>query len=824
MKRGLSHILLSLLFAVVAVLPQSISAAEKATSKSVSKAEQLVFSSFLNYYEMGIDEKLYLQTDKPYYSAGEQIWFKGYLRNAITHAPLDFSNFIYVELSKRTGHLVTRVKVKRDSTGFNGYITLDPKLDAGDYTLRGYTRWMAAKEPDFLFSKNIAIVSPIPPVTGSEAGIESNEPTRREQRKSGVASKSLEELDYKVQFQPEGGSLLAGVGQVLGFKALAEDGLSVEVKGGIYDASNDELITEFASTHKGMGMVPFMATAGKSYYAKVKVEKGEERKFELPASVAEGAALRVVHAAGRFMFKVETNKPSLLKNASVIIHSRGRLVSVESGDMATTRVISEEALSPGVSVLSLVSADGIVLSERVVFVKPKSMPQIDIKSGAENYKSRANASVTINVKDSSGAVATGEFGVAVTDDSSVKMDVTQDNVLSYMLLSSDIKGHIEDPGYYFAKDGAVESANLDLLMLNQGWRRFDMQGVLNKSLEMPTEGYEEGAAIRGEVKGFFGNTARKPKIFVLCSKLGYADMFELGESSRFNLKGLEIPDSTTYIIQTQGRNGGNLLTLKIDPEIFPTLNPGIFKREELHKAYVPTAFVNQSQDKFFYDGGMNMINLEAVTVTTSATSSSFGASDFATQSTGRAELENMSGQYIVDVIRTMPSMTIDSDGVMYRGGPGYARFEVDGIDSEFIDVETITADMVEQLDFYYGAEAAIFSDASGGVFTITMREGADYGGNTLPLPNIAYVDRLGYQRAAEFYQPSYENASLRQNLPPDYRTTIYWSGSQKPDADGNMTINFYTADKPTTYTITVEGVTDDGEICHSTAKLERTLL
>lgn len=75
-------------------------------------------------------EKLYLHLDKPYYGAGEEIWFRGYLLNAITHMDNSPSNYIYVELTDRGDSVLQRFKFRRDSLGFRGSIPL-PGRPAG---------------------------------------------------------------------------------------------------------------------------------------------------------------------------------------------------------------------------------------------------------------------------------------------------------------------------------------------------------------------------------------------------------------------------------------------------------------------------------------------------------------------------------------------------------------------------------------------------------------------------------------------------------------------------------------------------------------------
>ena len=102
-------------------------------------------------------EKVYLHLDKPFYGAGEKIWFKGYLINAITHQDDSQSNFIITELINRSDSIVERKKIRRDSLGFHNTFTLPPTLPAGDYYLRGYSNWMLNEGPEFFYSRNLKI-------------------------------------------------------------------------------------------------------------------------------------------------------------------------------------------------------------------------------------------------------------------------------------------------------------------------------------------------------------------------------------------------------------------------------------------------------------------------------------------------------------------------------------------------------------------------------------------------------------------------------------------------------------------------------------------
>lgn len=786
----------------------------------VDSYTQELFSKITTYYQKGIDEKLYLQLDKPYYSSGDKIWFKGYLRNAITHAPLERSNFIYVELVSPKDELLSRVKIQRDSTGFSGHMVLEAQMEPGDYTLRGYTRWMQNKDEEFFFSRAIKIISPIPANESLE------EPTsaraQRKQAERDAEQQRAEQqrmLDYDVQFFPEGGALLAGASQVVAFKAIGRDGLSVEVSGELYNSAGEPL-SQIESTYLGMGIVNLFASEGEQYYAVLRSAKGVEQRFDLPAVQGSGAVVNVVVMADKLIYKVRASDAQLLAGAHVIVNSHGRIVASNIAKQDVASYLPLDNLFDGVNIISLVDAHDQVISERLVFKRPEYQPTLSLSTDRTNYGRREKVRAKLNVRDSYGEAAHGEFGVSVTDDSSVEFSDGDVNILSYLLLSSDIHGYIEQPGLYFTGDEKVANNNLDLLMRTQGWRRFDLGQILSSSTANPAIPYEDMVQLSGDVRGFFGNAARRPIIYVLNTELNFFDAFELDQTSRFSLRGLDIPDSTTYVIQARGRKGGNSLTLNIAPELFPATRSTILPRQQGIEAYIPQAFVNQSQEKFFYEGGMNLIDIDAVYVTAQKEDSSSSLVP-STRSTTRSELDMLSGLSLPMIIQRMASMSVSPDGVTYRNNTTMARFILDGMDMEYEDVSLMQASDIERLDFFDGIDAVMYSDASGGVFVIESREGSWSGSSPAPL-SIVEVARLGYQRPMAFYQPRYEVASLRENLPPDYRTTIFWDGGLRPDADGNIEFEFYTADKATSYTLTIEGVTDQGEICQMRKVIDRT--
>ncbi len=813
---------LSILLLQLAMVVGVAFADDAATQSTPSEAQDLstkVVNNFMEYYKYGIDEKLYLQTDKPYYSAGESIWFKGYLVNAITHRLFDNSNYIYAELTDSEGTRISHIKVKRDSlSGFNGYFKLEPKMTPGDYSIRAYTKWMSGSDADFFFEKTIEIVSPIPEdsMVGMAQGDSSDSSTNKSKRsENNVADASTTpKLKYDLQFFPEGGALIAGVPQKIAFKALAEDGFSVEVRGQIYNSANEQ-VAEFESIHKGMGFVQLTIPEGEQFYAKVTSSEGVEAQVQLPMSSSTEVSLAVSHVGANVYYQALASDPASLAGVCAVIHSRGRIITVDDGDLAAARKLPLSLVYDGVSVIALMNEAGEVVAERIFFKKTAALPTVEITPNSSKYGARTKASINLKVKDSAGNPTQGQFAVSVTDDMAIQRDSTSDNALSYLLLSSEIKGYIESPGLYFADNSRITDYKLDLLLMTQGWRRFDLEKIVDPTTDHRREfQYEDVVQINGEVRGFFGNAARKPKLSFICQRLNVIDAIELDASNKFSIIDVNIPDSAVYIFQAQGRNGGNSLTLKIPDEVLPTPRAAIFPRI---KELVPFQFINQSQEKFYFEGGLTLVELESVVVTTEAVSKVQYA-EFATRSTEREELNAMGGVTLDNIIATYMGITIEDDSVYYRGSS--VSFMVDGMEFEYTDLSLLTTDLVEQIDFFDSTSSTgLFSGISGNVFNITLIDGASI--PRLRLPNIVNYAPLGYQRVEKFYAPMYDTPSKKSNLPPDFRTTIFWSGDITPDAQGDMNFEFYTADRATQYRITVEGVTSTGEICHSEAVVER---
>ncbi len=399
-------------------------------------------------------EKVYVHTDRESYYSGQDIWFKAYFMTDLL--PSHLSSSIYTELLDAKGNKIDK-KVFPVFLGVaQGQLTLTNDLPTGNYTFLAYSLTML-NQKEFLFTKQLKIYG-----------------------KENKEVKSIFPAKLQLNFFPEGGSLITGLQNRIAFKVNDENGfpadILVEVK-----AETGETVVSAKTLHDGMGLFLMIPQPGRKYYA---VAGGEN--YPLPEATTSGLSLQAYHTGSGVQFKLQhVGNSETFRPAYMIGQMLNRTVfrqDFKNEKKLLTGVVQTNSLPTGILQLTIFNAGGMPLAERLVFVNNKEyILSARFSADTLNTGARMMNQFYLHPGDS----VSGSFSVSVTDADFEDTVPRSQNIYSSFLLTSDIKGYVHNPSWYFTtNDDSVEQA-LDLVMMTNGWRRFKWSDVAANTLPQP---------------------------------------------------------------------------------------------------------------------------------------------------------------------------------------------------------------------------------------------------------------------------------------------------------------------------------------------------
>lgn len=428
----------------------------------------VISQSSNDYARKAYGEKIYLQTDNEVYAVNSTLWFKASVVNAATLTGDYSSGVLYVDLISPSNEVVEHKIIKLRKGIGSGHFDIDGNIEAGNYQLRAYTEWNKNFDEDFVFTKPLEVVSPFKKTNSKLA------------KKDGFTDIRFDKATknaFDIQFFPEGGKLLNGIESKVGFKGINSAGLGMSFKGSLVDF-NGESIHDFTSNDLGMGAFTFSnLNSAKTYKIKITELNGKsiERLLDFPKVYSKGHALKVYADNSNISVDVQGNV-DVLQPMTLKTSSRGITYSTnEIGDNTEFKnnTISKIDLPEGIIVFSLLDYEGKIVSERLFFNRNgMSSANLDVKLNKQTFNTRdevvismsANAEINSSVEDNYNS------SVLVLDKSKIDTEAThRNNILSYLLLTSDLKGFVQSPEVYFNSDAKYD---IDALMLTQGWRDY----------------------------------------------------------------------------------------------------------------------------------------------------------------------------------------------------------------------------------------------------------------------------------------------------------------------------------------------------------------
>ncbi|MDR2285919.1 MAG: hypothetical protein LBE04_00350, partial [Prevotellaceae bacterium] len=439
-------------------------------------------------------EKVYLHFDRHFYLSGDDIWFKAYLVDAQTNKlSQKSSRILYAELISPESKILMRRVLYVDSDGCSiGDFKLKKTAVSGKYRIRAYTKWMLNFGDVFVFEKEIEVQN-IPDKQDSK---------KKRKEKNDKSNKTvITRENVEIEFFPESGSLIAGIENIVAFKANDWSGKGVDVSGGVFNANGDT-VALFSSEYLGMGKFVFSPQAGESYNAFFVTKNVPYSLFEkLPETLNRGFTINVTDDDSVFILNIRTNPESFTdfsgKKILLVFRQSGKPLfghEMIIDDFSIFLSLNKSLLPAGITRITLYGEDEKPYCERLVYIENREKINVSITPAGDTVSK-------IKITDDNGNPLQANLSMSITD--SIVPD-EMFNIESYMWLESEVKGKIERASAYFNTTNAERFKQIDLLLLTQGWRDFVWKQVENDTAMFAGYETEKGLKISGHVKKSIG--------------------------------------------------------------------------------------------------------------------------------------------------------------------------------------------------------------------------------------------------------------------------------------------------------------------------------
>lgn len=766
-----------------------------------------------------LTEKVYLHTDRDVYSAGDDIWFKAYCVDGITHELSDSSGNLYVELISPESEILIKKTLKLQNGLGNGDFVLPENLPSGNYLLRAYTNFIRNFGDQAFYYKNIIIT------TGSELLHLANT--------SDSLINSPEQTDF--QFFPEGGSLVENVSSVVAFKAVDKNGLGCEVNGQVYSSSGEQ-ITTFKSTHLGIGKFNFRPEEGVTYTAVITQPDGSTIRRKIPSIFPRGFVLNVqTNCLNETLVKLNTNSKTYSgykdRDVVVTVSSHGKILKdlkVRINALNAGFVLPED-LPDGIVMITMYGLDNKPLCERLVYVDNKLGIVLSFDSN-QQYQKRDSVSIKFSVSDDYETENDAFLSLSVSND--IYSYSSPSTISSWFLLESDIRGPVENPSSYFDISNPSRLMDLDLLMLTQGWRDFKwkyneeryfaengfiISGRLRRSiLDVPVINQEITLAVFQDKKNVITSTQTDSSgrfRFDLENLAGEAQIVINALNKRGNSAGRLILDSIKNVGPVVRRDFVNNQMLKVKHE--SPDNSQIKAADELKKnikkkfTLSDTILIGEVQIS-----GRKKESAQEIRIAQSR--EKYGTPDKEILVTpnfrNAGSIKELLTGKVGGLIFTKTSSPNES-GIRIRGVSSMILsqeplFLLDGVTVPYGILSSIPVSFIDRVDVIKGERAAAFGmQGANGIISVICKNSPEIAEGTI----THSVNRTvtGFSEPRIFYSATH-SSSLASDYKPDLRSTLLWMPNLKITENKEYRIKFFNGDIPSTYKLNIEGITSDG--------------
>jgi len=755
-------------------------------------------------------EKAYLQTDRSYYSAGEDLWFSAYLVNGKSTNLTSSSANLYVELISPELKILDKKTILLSNGRGNGDFKLLDSIPTGWYNIRAYTNWMRNFGDEFVFQKSIFITNNLKENATYATRNANKNPV-------GIAQNTHKKT---ITFYPEGGALVEGLNSLVAFKTNDDLGNGLKASGSIISNKGDT-VTSFQSTEAGMGLLTFTPKANETYRV-VGVFGKEKFTSTLPQILQKGLVLHVTTDSLTIRASITANEGMFSdvsgKTLSVVIKHAGDNIytgAVKMSKQSISVAISTKDFPPGIAIITLIDDLGKPHCERLIFISPDKNITYSVTPNKLAYKAREKVSLNVKATDALGMPVKTSFSLAAVD-GLLPDDGT--NIASYLLLQSEIKGEIKNPDQYFDVKNPSRLKQLDLLLLTQGWRNYLWRKLADTVLKVSYLP-EPGLSIKGIVREKVGSKLlQNMNITLFGSGFSGDKLFttKTDENGKYFIDGLKWYGNQPIKLSSQDAKGKKGGWLQIDSAANPiaiqfknglqdyakNIDAEISKRMDYNRSYKFGDSISLNDVEIKAAQNKKVILFDETMVTYGDQEQVFNITpdDYSFNGLEHFLLTKVRGTFPVD-----DTDSVTSEGVTFlvNGKKIRPRIRINNKEElvgERLDYYSLTMDKINQIKVQH-----LITNEGAEVYLISLNVKDDALG-TANL-NLLNLNLTGYYAARDFYSPNYSNPATKNK---DLRTTIFWAPKLETNARGEANVVFYNGDNKGAVAIRTDGITEKG--------------
>ena len=713
-------------------------------------------------------EKIYLHLDKNYYNAGETIWFKAYLIADNLTFPL--SKTVYAELINDKGSILQKKMMPVYESGAASNFDLPDTISNTRLFIRAYTSWMLNFDSSLLYLRPVQI---IPAAT--------------------AVKKVPAQVSFSLTLFPEGGDLVEGITSRVAFKAADQEGIPVYISGTII-AGEGKKITSFSAVHDGMGYFSITPVPGEIYKAVWKDKKGTQHETPLPDAKKQSVVLSIDNISDtlHYTLKRPDSAGESFTSYTVVAQMQQQMVYSAKIKMSVkkevTAPIITENFPDGILQLTVFNASQIPIAERLAFINHNNYYFItDLHAVEKNFTKHGHNTLQVDVGDT----LLSNLSIAVTDAGINPVTGNEENIFSHLLLTSDLKGYVYNPAYYFSNDADSVKQYLDLVMMTNGWRRFKWENILAQQwpkLIFPIDNY---LSVKGNVYGLSKTQLTGKDLTGFIKTKSNTSNFisiPLNTDGQFRLTGMYLFDTAKLYYQINNDKDKRL-----------TSSASFSFKNEIAAPSAPPAvllssfYFNLKPDSSSFQKNIRLAAQQRSLLESNKTKTLETVKIFSKPKSLQQKLDEQytSGFFsggdgytftmdddpfaksaisILDYLKgKVAGLQISADGqsASWRGSETSIFLNESNTDISMLQSVSMTD--VAMIKVFRPPFFGATGGGAGGAIAIYTKKGGD----NSAVKGLDFTNIYGYSAIKEFYMPDYEKTN-DPNL-PDYRSTLYWN-------------------------------------------------